>query len=498
MIGAFTRAAFKTPRVFIHKGPRVKAKWTGGNDIIPFTNQLNENIISLIKNLICVTKKELLMVPRRAYLIFIFFASFSLLTNCESTSKSVETDRSQNDNAIIVMELSFTNESEFNQWSESSYLDEGVNYSWDANGGIHGSPCILIENQIPNDSRLVLPLDLLPGEQYILQGWIRGEGILHHEGEQVGPNLSIYDTYSYVAEPGRNSSWTFVEMTFQYEEGMQLACRLGHYGGTATGKAYFDDLQILQLEMTSGLEGEHIILSLESDDLVHTNPESLNRWLDNLDMVYEELQEFSGLTPFNSQKMEIASVRQNPGGWAVAGNPILWMKEYIKDELKLMTQRDDWIFGIIHEISHNFDDNSWNFDAEHFANFKLCYVVEELNANVKDDDGVYYTGAEIDDFFYKMSQRAYDYYIETNEYYNFNDYITYWFLQIKMQIGWAPFQATFHYLSQNPVKNSDGNVELFERFLEDLQSNTTEDISVFINSEEYELIIHYLETLSYQ
>lgn len=180
----------------------------------------------------------------------------------------------------------------------------------------------------------------------------------------------------------------------------------------------------------------------------------------------------------------------------MAGNPILWMKEYIRDELNSVCEENDWSFGIIHEISHNFDHEIWNFDAEHFSNLKLCYALEKLNGKVRYHYNEFLTGKDIVQIFENEKTIVLNHYKETGEYYNFNDFLTYWFLEIKNETGWEPFQKTFyHLLNQNPGDSHYSRNQKFDLFMNTLQAFTGKDIWAIIPEEDLLLIREYLDRI---
>lgn len=74
----------------------------------------------------------------------------------------------------------------------------------------------------------------------------------------------------------------------------------------------------------------------------------------------------------------------NTHSWgAVSGNPIEWNIEYTKDAfISRNKNKDDMQFGMLHEIGHIFDCDIWKFDSELMANFKMAYVLENLNITV--------------------------------------------------------------------------------------------------------------------
>ena len=136
-------------------------------------------------------------------------------------------------------------------------------------------------------------------------------------------------------------------------------------------------------------EGKYIDLSLYLEELSSISDKNLNLWLGRLNLAYEDYSELTNWKPHDGNKITIQSVEcgDNCPGWAWAdSSPVIsWAKQWwLIDELKRIDNKDDWSFGILHEISHKFDNyESWGgFDNEMMANFKMAYVLEKRNAKV--------------------------------------------------------------------------------------------------------------------
>lgn len=140
-------------------------------------------------------------------------------------------------------------------------------------------------------------------------------------------------------------------------------------------------------EMAS-VEGKHIILKLRADDMrILDDPKA---WVAKLDMAYEAYADLVGAVPYDGEKITILSVEEHPGGWAVAGNPIKWYRKYIPKALYSINE-GDWSFGIMHEISHDFDiefDSRWAWELEFWANYKMDYAFPQIKAVVFSDNQV--------------------------------------------------------------------------------------------------------------
>ncbi len=129
------------------------------------------------------------------------------------------------------------------------------------------------------------------------------------------------------------------------------------------------------------VEGRHVVLKVRADDLrLLTDPPA---WVAKLDRAYEAYADLVGAVPFGGRKITILSVENDPGGWAVAGNPIRWHRKWIAPTFENNVNKGDWVFGIVHELGHDFDlDDRWDWSPELLANFKMDYVFQAVKAVV--------------------------------------------------------------------------------------------------------------------
>lgn len=174
-------------------------------------------------------------------------------------------------------------------------------------------------------------------------------------------------------------------------------------------------------------------------------PNNIQKWLTNMDKVYESYQSLTGFTPCNGQTLTFVSSTETYGAAWIhpGGNPNIYINVgaipewYGRINTGCYTGTEDWLFGYMHEIGHMFDTNIWDFDSELMANFKMAYVLEKQNAPVI--MGKQYWGAEIKDYYYTNN------YIGTDGLTSKfgGDAFTYTLLDIKDKIGWEPFESTF-------------------------------------------------------
>jgi Peptidase M60, enhancin and enhancin-like len=323
---------------------------------------------------------------------------------------------------------------------------------------------------------------------YVLSGSVKGENI---QGNSIGANLFVGNGYNHSDSENSTGTFDWKTVTMDFigppEGTVTIGCRLGFFGSTVTGTAYFDDISVQSDETYRVVEGRHITLFLEQADSDPTviQPETLTRWVGELDSAYDDYADLVGATPFDGAKIGILSTRTYPGGWAVAGNPILWHEPYVRGELSRVESDGNWSFGILHEIGHDFDiEDRWNFDAEFFANFKMYFVAVRLNAKVSPGGDRYYTGEEL------------------REYYRLGDTpgetawgnINFRFITMADQLGWEPFQKTFRFfLGLSGGELPQTRVEKFNLFLDKLTEFSGRDARSFFQGKELAWALEYLK-----
>ena len=225
---------------------------------------------------------------------------------------------------------------------------------------------------------------------------------------------------------------------------------------------------------------DNIIFDLENKDTAFFSNVSYSTWRSWMEDNYGYYKTLTGIDP---GIVIISSSRSMSTWWATAdaqNGVIEWARQYVPTEAYNISTTGQMSFGMSHEISHLFDSPYWNFDGEHFANFKMAYAVEKSGRPVRHwgPNGYMNHYANSLKYFYKNNPSCgYDHAIATNTYYG--DAMTYTFLNIKDHFasigkadgGWEPFKQTFAYFnslsfSQAP-KTKLGMLNLFLSKLQD-------------------------------
>ena len=93
---------------------------------------------------------------------------------------------------------------------------------------------------------ILLKQVLTPGKNYALCGWLQGKNIMPKAA--VGANVSVVG--GFIGSQGRTGTFDWAEscVTFKPEAtAIQVACRLGFYGSTVTGKLWCDDMSLTEI-----------------------------------------------------------------------------------------------------------------------------------------------------------------------------------------------------------------------------------------------------------
>ena len=134
-------------------------------------------------------------------------------------------------------------------WAKSMYnWDDGVTAFDVVTGTAHtGNVCVRVRSLGENDARYEQTVACEPNTVYRLSGWVRVEDV--PEGT-MGANLSVEDAFSStnsVTGTSAEGEWTYMELygiTGPEQTSLTVMARLGFYGSTITGTAWFDDIAL--------------------------------------------------------------------------------------------------------------------------------------------------------------------------------------------------------------------------------------------------------------
>lgn len=373
----------------------------------------------------------------------------------------------------------------------------GATAFWRQGEGIDGSGCIFISSPERAEVSVCHDIEGLdPGKIYRVTASLKTLGV--NEGRGAVITVETDDT-----EQEWNASefcygdndWkeVYVDFVPSHEGKAQIRCRLGDHGGTynggtALGNVWWDNVSVREArpEELCIRSGKHIRLALDAEK-VNVCDSTLERWISDLDSVYESYSRLVGGTPFHGERITVLnSPGIEAGYWALAGNPILW-NSHVKIEKSLQNTQDndDWNFGIMHEIGHTFSgyaredgtrtNSDWNWNDEIFANFRMSYALEDLDGRMSQRD-VIYTGTENMDY-YKL---AYDETLGAGIAKNNGDALHYTFLRIARKYGWKIYEQAFrmlYALDESETAELKTTFDKFRFFLSSLSRIAGEDVS---------------------
>lgn len=205
------------------------------------------------------------------------------------------------------------------------------------------------------------------------------------EGNSVG----IWDGTGYDAQHWRlfgsgNGTW---QLVCSLHPELALSVSSGGAALQKRGSAASDwQLALVKTERHRYMEFEGssgvVTMRLEHRVLDVLSSTRLQKWLDDLETAYADYAELTGWTPYRHVYLNMIDPETN---WGYAGKDgvIQIDANDIYDDLRLnfTRRKNDWNFGLLHEISHLFeaDGRPWDFHAEVLADYKLAYVMVKNN-----------------------------------------------------------------------------------------------------------------------
>jgi len=484
---------------------------------------------------------------KRASFVLSFIVVLAFSCNGKSDNNKIEAGKETPDGPTtttenLIANWDFEQDVDLNTYTKAVEGEWRWVPSWDDQGtkgavaepyqdntrGVNGSRCIAIlapQNNVDVGFQQVIR-GLKPGEPYKVSARVKTEGV---STGGAGAHISL----DYLWAPrsnaitGDHSEWTTTVLEFEPATDTVVIClKLGNTAADARGVAYFDNVTMSYnydlYQRTS--PGGHIKLVINKSYL-SVSDAVIDKWLGRLDQVYESYKEFFwGETPYDGNTIKIRSGSIN--AWAYAGNPIQWNQNYIAEALTQIAEQDDWCFGIMHELGHDYNPghftqyknatNAWNFNEELFANFRMYYALTHVEgAQVYQDQTIYnadgtktstkriYKGDEIKQLYKSWCDNSYDKTIGANNASEMGNALCYCMIRIAEKYGWDLWQRTFKYLYNIPSSSVSTTGwtqwEKFQYLMKALSKNTTDGSDVTetcFTTQELTIIEKYLSTQS--
>lgn len=131
-------------------------------------------------------------------------------------------------------------------WQTNAWVPANTNFMWEASIAKKGQHSVSISSTAPNDAmwmQTVTGLDL--SKTYAFCGWLRGQDIATGPGADIGGNVSVLGGFTLSQSLSGSFDWTQVCVNFKPENtNTILACRLGFFGSTVTGKLWCDGMTL--------------------------------------------------------------------------------------------------------------------------------------------------------------------------------------------------------------------------------------------------------------
>ncbi len=356
--------------------------------------------------------------------------------------------------------------------------------------GYDDNSSISINNTNYNDAKLIYVANgLEPNEVYQFEAYIKGEKIVNENGDQIGAVICS-DNWDTSATGNLGTfDWRKIRYVGKANDNgvFELQLRLGFDYNFVKGKVYFDNLTMTKYDGRQ-YTGSNIRLGIDSEDLMNNgryyiDDNKINTYVKNLDKVYQAYYDLTGVKPFNGKLIDIFFNNYH-SFYAFAGNPIQVNKTYSKEMFTNLNNNNwDMGFGIIHEISHNFDNEKWDFEAEFWANTKMMYALDKYKFSVNVNGSGKLTGNKIINYY----KKAYDQNLK-NGIISY-DGVTYLFAKIKEKYGWDIFKKTFRYFNNLP-DTLETKKDMFILFIQKLSDYSRKDIKKeFFNNTVWNTII---------
>lgn len=173
-----------------------------------------------------------------AVLLVCLFGLASVYADCEDSNILSNGSFEQGD---------YSPEGSPDDWARTAWKPS-AELIWDDTQARSGNNSVRIYAPESNDAAWIQTVDVDPNKLYFLSGWIKTDNLDHAAQSAGGPGatLSLYGTWKHSEGVSGTQDWIRRTLLFNTDSNSQvtIAARLGHHGGTATGSAWFDDLQL--------------------------------------------------------------------------------------------------------------------------------------------------------------------------------------------------------------------------------------------------------------
>jgi len=136
-------------------------------------------------------------------------------------------------------------------WKFNAHLKQGKAEA-DSSVSHDGKPSVRIENFTADDSQLSQVVQVKPGKLYRLAGWIKTDKVTPGRANPkstAGASLAIREGFLKSAAINKTQDWKHVtvDIAAMDKNDIDIGPRLGAFGGTVTGTAWFADLTLKEV-----------------------------------------------------------------------------------------------------------------------------------------------------------------------------------------------------------------------------------------------------------
>lgn len=234
-----------------------------------------------------------------------------------------------------------------------------------------------------------------------------------------------------------------------------------------------------------------ITLQLEERVFDILSPQRLVKWANDLSTAYDMFEDLTNYRPYDHVVLRGFESQQSYAFVTSNSNVIYYDKDRLYVDLEKMAVRDnDWCFGALHEMGHMFDRGKpWNFEAECLTQIKVPYVMELCAAAAVPAEfsaSTTFVGDEIIQAYDRLGESF-------SSKYNYYG-LAYRFMEIKNEIGWEPFQQTFHYMQANCTsKQYTTDAQRWDEFIALLSQFSGRDVLSYFTDAEVNCILEYID-----
>jgi hypothetical protein len=181
-------------------------------------------------------------------------------------------------NILFNNSFELTKDGKPTNWVTKSWINDpgAVEYKLETDNPQSGEKYVSITNNVESHSRYIQSVLVEENKKYKISGYIKTENISENG---KGANISIENQVTTSRRiKGTTKDWEYVELYALINKGVNkihLSVNLGGYSGTCTGKAFFDN--IIMEEVDSIPEGASFAEINNNSDELKTNSNNVKK-----------------------------------------------------------------------------------------------------------------------------------------------------------------------------------------------------------------------------